>query len=145
MTTKTRQTRILVVEDEHVTQQFLKKLLTNAGYVVELCVDGESGIYTYASDPNFDAVILDMMMPGLGGKEFLAVAEAMYKNQVRDKRGRILVYSSMTDYKELKSYLNLDTVGFVITKPSPKDEILKSLGYMLSSNAEEQSFPSPTV
>ena len=57
---------ILVVEDEaHLAQGLLFNLRAE-GYNVQLAVDGETALEMIAADP-FDAVILDVMLPGRDG------------------------------------------------------------------------------
>lgn len=63
--------RILVIEDEQKTAQFLKKGLSEQGYGVEICGDGISGL-DLALKESFDAVILDIMLPGRDGRAVLS-------------------------------------------------------------------------
>ena len=57
---------ILVIEDEAKTAKFLKKGLGEAGFVVNIAVDGVDGL-ELAQELEFDLVILDMMLPRLDG------------------------------------------------------------------------------
>lgn len=63
--------RILVIEDELKTAQFLKQGLTEQGYRVEVCGDGVSGL-ELALKESFDAIILDVMLPGRDGRAVLS-------------------------------------------------------------------------
>jgi len=63
--------KILVVEDEAKTAKFLKKGLSEAGYVVDLAANGLDGLHL-ALEVDFDLVILDVMLPGLDGWQVLA-------------------------------------------------------------------------
>jgi two-component system copper resistance phosphate regulon response regulator CusR len=63
--------KILIVEDETKTANFLKKGLTEAGYVVDVAVDGLQGLHL-AREVHVDLIILDVMIPGLDGWEVLA-------------------------------------------------------------------------
>jgi two-component system, OmpR family, copper resistance phosphate regulon response regulator CusR len=58
--------RLLVVEDEEKTALFLKKGLTENGFVTEVAGTGEEGL-RLARSKEFDLVILDVMLPGLSG------------------------------------------------------------------------------
>ena len=62
--------RVLVVEDDKGTSRFLKKGLTETGYVVDTVFDGEEGIYL-ATTQTYDIVILDVMLPEANGFEVL--------------------------------------------------------------------------
>jgi len=54
--------RILVIEDEHKTANYLRKGLQEQGYTVVVCSQGESGLQEALSH-DFDLVILDVMLP----------------------------------------------------------------------------------
>ncbi|WP_050603568.1 response regulator transcription factor [Ruegeria sp. 6PALISEP08] len=58
--------RLLIVEDDADTRDFIAKGFGEEGYVVETAADGREGLY-HATDGGFDAVVLDRMLPGLDG------------------------------------------------------------------------------
>jgi two-component system copper resistance phosphate regulon response regulator CusR len=63
--------KILVVEDEVKTAKFLKKGLSEAGYVVDVAADGLEALHL-SQEVEFELIILDVMLPGLDGWEVLA-------------------------------------------------------------------------
>lgn len=58
--------KILIVEDEIKTGDYLKMGLTEAGFVVDLVREGDAGLH-YALTDAYDLIILDVMLPGLDG------------------------------------------------------------------------------
>ncbi|MBL7921133.1 MAG: response regulator transcription factor [Bacteroidia bacterium] len=58
--------RILLVEDETNVVSFIKKGLSESGYDVSVCLDGETGLQM-ALKHSFDLIILDIMLPGKNG------------------------------------------------------------------------------
>ena len=58
--------RILLVEDDRRSREFLHKGLTEEGYVVDAAADGEAGLNA-ALEREYDLIILDVMMPGRDG------------------------------------------------------------------------------
>ena len=58
--------KILIVEDEPKTGDYLRQGLSEAGFVTELSTDGQDGLHL-ALTGDFDLVILDVMLPGLNG------------------------------------------------------------------------------
>lgn len=58
--------RVLIVEDDTDTREFLTKGFTEEGFAVETAADGREGLF-HATDGGFDVVILDRMLPGLDG------------------------------------------------------------------------------
>jgi len=64
--------RILVVEDEAKTADYLKRGLEESGYRVEVARNGVDGKYLIEEE-TFDLVILDVMLPGLDGWQLVQV------------------------------------------------------------------------
>lgn len=62
--------RILVVEDEPKTGDYLKQGLTEAGFVVDLARDGLDGLHLALTEA-YDLAILDVMLPGADGWQVL--------------------------------------------------------------------------
>ena len=62
--------RILIAEDERDLNALLKKKLVSEGYSVDACFDGEEAL-DYLGAAEYDAVILDIMMPRRDGLEVL--------------------------------------------------------------------------
>ena len=63
--------RLLVVEDEPDLLAGLVRALRKQGYSVDTAPDGEEGLYK-ARDTDYDAIVLDVMLPRLDGWELLA-------------------------------------------------------------------------
>jgi DNA-binding response OmpR family regulator len=67
--------RVLVVDDEPMVRETLGQVLADEGYVVDLAIDGESALErVHAARP--DIILLDLMMPGMNGRQFLAALRA---------------------------------------------------------------------
>ncbi|WP_242111584.1 response regulator [Luteimonas aquatica] len=69
--------RILVIEDEHKTAEYLRKGLSEQGYGVEVARDGGDGLHL-AETGDYDAIILDGMLPRMDG---VAVLERLRRNR----------------------------------------------------------------
>jgi two-component system OmpR family response regulator len=59
---------VLVIEDEVRLAETIRRGLVSEGFVVDVEHRGDTGLETAASDP-FDAIVLDIMLPGLNGYE----------------------------------------------------------------------------
>jgi len=62
--------RILVVEDERKTASFVRKALQAEGFAVDVCGNGNHALAAATSAP-FDAIVLDIMLPGRDGLSVL--------------------------------------------------------------------------
>jgi len=111
--------RVLVVDDEPMVRETLGQVLTDEGYVVDLAVDGESALErVHAARP--DAILLDLMMPGMNGRQFLQALRG-------DKGFESIPVLIMTAVHGLE--VNLATLGAseVIEKPFNPDELLNKV------------------
>jgi two-component system copper resistance phosphate regulon response regulator CusR len=67
--------KLLVVEDEPKTGEYLRRGLTEAGFVVDLARDGQDGLHLALSG-EYDLAVLDVMLPGLDGWGILKTLRA---------------------------------------------------------------------
>ncbi|MBO5564931.1 MAG: response regulator transcription factor [Lachnospiraceae bacterium] len=67
--------RILYAEDEPDLNHIVTRRLTEEGYSVDSCLNGEDALY-YLENTEYDAAILDIMMPGKSGMEILQTIRA---------------------------------------------------------------------
>jgi CheY-like chemotaxis protein len=66
---------VLIIDDEEIMREILEALLSREGYSVRAASGGSEGVELAKSVP-FDAVIVDVMMPGIDG---MAVLEELKK------------------------------------------------------------------
>jgi len=67
--------RILIVEDDTDTNQFIARGLTELGHQVVTSGDGRDGLF-HATDGGFDAMVVDRMLPGLDGLSLVKALRA---------------------------------------------------------------------
>jgi two-component system phosphate regulon sensor histidine kinase PhoR len=64
-------TRILVVDDEYGVREGCRKILTEEGYEVFTAEDGVAGLEKFEKTDGLAVMLVDMMMPRMGGLEML--------------------------------------------------------------------------
>jgi two-component system, OmpR family, response regulator len=122
--------RVLVVEDEPKMAAALARGLRGVGYAVDLAHDGEealfqSGVYEY------DAVILDVMLPGADGFE---VCEAMRR---RGGRQPVLMLTARDDVDDRISGLDTGADDYLV-KPFVFEELLARLRALIRRGPVER-------
>lgn len=73
--------RVLLVEDEPKLAEYLRKGLTENGFIVDVAHDGIDGRYL-AVEGEYDLVVLDVMLPGVDGYSVLAALRKLRKTPV---------------------------------------------------------------
>jgi hypothetical protein len=103
---------ILLIDDEPVVREVWGDFLTQKGYRVITAEDGLVGIERFeARKGKIDLVILDLVMPNLGGKETLAALRKV------NPTVKVLVTSGYSENGQAGEIVNLGIDGF-IQKPS---------------------------
>jgi two-component system, OmpR family, response regulator len=62
--------RILVIEDDHVTADYIVKGLNQEGFVTDHVADGRDGLF-HGTDGDYDCIVLDRMLPRMDGMAVL--------------------------------------------------------------------------
>jgi CheY-like chemotaxis protein len=68
--------RILVVDDNDALRENLAEALEIEGYPVVAAADGQTALQRLSEDPPPSVVLLDLMMPGMSGREVLSLIRA---------------------------------------------------------------------
>jgi CheY-like chemotaxis protein len=117
---------ILLIDDNVHLQIAFKKLLTSSGYRVELASDGEEGL-RLARTTMPDVVLLDMMLPKLGGVEVLL---ALKSNRATE-RIPVIALSGLPSSNEAR--LRRDGAVSYLQKSNleNRDVLLQAIDYAL--------------
>jgi len=108
--------KLLVVEDDRTVGQYVKRGLSEAGYQVDLVVDGAEGL-RLASDGHYDVVVLDLRLPSMEGRQVLRT--------LRDRGNPVpvlvLTAQDAVDFKVQALRMGADDY---VTKPFALEELL---------------------
>lgn len=125
--------RILIVDDEPQIRRALRTALVGHGYDVEIAEDGESALTLLAARPA-DAVVLDLVMPGVDGFEVLR--ETRTWSDVP-----IIVLSARGQEADKVRALDIGADDY-LTKPFGMEELLARVRAVLRRKSTP---PSPVV
>jgi two-component system cell cycle sensor histidine kinase/response regulator CckA len=109
---------ILLVDDESLQREIGMAILSKFGYQVLTCPDGESALAIYADKhQTIDLVLLDLIMPGMGGKQCLK--EILKFNP----KANIVIASGLSGDDESVADVQSSATGF-INKPYKINQML---------------------
>src|SRR5207237_2802842 len=121
--------RILVVDDERAVRESLRRALELEGYEIELADDGQEALYRLESDAQPDAVILDVLMPGLDGLE---VCKRLRR---AGSRLPVLMLTARDAVENRVAGLDAGADDYV-TKPFALEELLARIRALLRRSAD---------
>lgn len=111
--------RILVVDDEPMVRSALGAALADEGYVVDVAADGEEALERVRL-VRPDAILLDLMMPGMNGRRFLQRLRADAANSTVS----VLIMTAVQGVE-----INLASIGAdgIVQKPFRMNELLNKV------------------
>ncbi len=122
--------RILVVEDEKNMNSVLKRRLANEGYTVDGCFSGIDAM-DFIDCTTYDAVILDIMLPGMDGMELLR------KLREGGNDVPVLLLSAKSETKDIVNGIDAGADDYLV-KPFDFPELLARLRLILRKKVEHR-------
>ena len=115
--------RILVIEDEKRLAAILKKGLEESGFVVDVALDGEDGLFMARTYP-YDAVLLDILLPKVDG---LTVLKKLRAKKIGVP---VLMLTAKGELEDRVRGLNLGADDYLV-KPFDFSELLARLNTVI--------------
>jgi DNA-binding response OmpR family regulator len=120
--------RILIVEDEARIADFLQRGLRAEGHFCVIANDGEAGL-SLALDGDFDLILLDMMLPGIHGRE---VCQQLRMNKINTP---LIILSAMDSLDDVIAGLRMGADDYM-TKPFSFEELLARIETVMRRSTE---------
>jgi two-component system response regulator MprA len=123
--------KILVVDDERAVRESLRRALELEGYEIELAADGSEALYRLEGTEEPDAVILDVLMPGVDGLEVC--------RRLRGSGSKlpVLMLTARTEVEDRVAGLDAGADDYV-TKPFALEELLARVRALLRRTSDEE-------
>ena len=122
--------RILIIEDEKKTAEFLRKGLTESGFIADVAENGEDGLFN-AMSFDYDLIVLDAMLPRKDGWSVLAEIRQKHKSTP------VLFLTARDSVSDRVKGLDLGADDYLM-KPYAFTELLARIRALLRRRAERQ-------
>jgi len=99
--------RILLVDDEEMILDVGRELLQALGYTVTTASNGQDALDIYQKESSYDLVVLDMIMPDMGG------AEVYSRLKKLDPSVTVLLSSGYSPGHQMQEMMDLGCAGFI--------------------------------
>ena len=123
--------RILIVEDEVRIADFLQRGLRAEGHFCVVANDGEAGL-ALALEGDFDLLLLDLMLPGLHGRE---ICQQLRMNKINTP---LIILSAMDSLDDVIAGLRMGADDYM-TKPFSFEELLARIETVMRRSSEVAS------
>jgi two-component system response regulator MprA len=126
--------KILVVDDERAVRESLRRALELEGYEIELAEDGAQALERLRSEPEPDAMVLDVLMPGVDGLE---VSRTLRRD---GSKLPILMLTARTQVEDRVEGLDAGADDY-LTKPFALEELLARVRALLRRTGDGSGEP----
>lgn len=115
--------RILIIEDESKTAEYLQKGLSESGFIVDHADNGEDGLFL-ATNHHYDLITLDIMLPKINGWDILKAIRKLHPHT------RVLFLTARDDVEDKVKGLELGADDYLV-KPFAFSELLARIRSLL--------------
>jgi DNA-binding NtrC family response regulator len=123
-TTSREAGRILIIDDEPIVREVLRDVLARETYSLTFAADAESGLLALDRQ-EFDLVVLDLMLPGMGG------LEALTEIRRRDPDQVVVMLTAFGSVETAVQAMRMGANDY-LTKPFRNEDVLRAVGRGLS-------------
>lgn len=121
--------RILIVEDDRDLNAAYQVILKKAGHTVGAALNGQEALET-AKDFKPDLILLDLLMPVMGGLEFLQHYDLDTRPDVK-----VLIFTNMENSPEVNEAYNLGATRCIIKSWTAPQSLAKVIDDVLAKKA----------
>ena len=122
--------KILLVEDDDIQRMTYRRFLELEGHGVTAVANGSEALQVFRADPGFDAVVTDVLMPGLDGSGLI--------HDLRKLRASLPILAISAGRRVLSSAFALESANFAgstmeLAKPISRQDLKQAIERMLGT------------
>ncbi len=124
--------KILLVEDDQFLRDMYNELLSDEGFEVTACADGEEG-FNKAMEGGFNLVLLDIMLPKMDG---LQILKTLKEKDMLSKNGPVVMLTNLGQDNIVKEGFEYGASGYLIKSAMTPDQVLHEVHTFLNTGKQ---------
>lgn len=121
--------KILLIEDDLFIREIYGSEFARAGYRIVASASGEEAIKILQKE-QFDLILLDIMLPGINGLEFLKLV----KQNHQTKDIKVVLLTNLGHESVIKTGFDLGAIGYLIKSAYNPDQIISEVANFLKDS-----------
>ncbi|MDO8436445.1 MAG: response regulator [bacterium] len=118
--------KVLVIEDDDFIASLIMGALKRAGFETNLAIDGEGALKKLETEIP-DIILLDLILPGIGGFEVLE----KIKREDKTKKIPIIILSNLGSHEEIKKGLKSGADAYLVKANILPEDVVKKIEEIL--------------
>ena len=115
--------KILLIDDDAFLRDMYASKFTESNYEVEVAEGPMAAMQKVESDQSFDVIVLDMIMPGMGGVELMKTLKEKYPKL----NASYIVLSNQGQQEDIEDAKTAGADGYIIKAESIPSDVVKKL------------------
>jgi CheY-like chemotaxis protein len=115
--------KLLLIDDDEFLRDMYAIKFSQTGYEVEVAESATVALTKIKNTPNFDVILLDMVMPGMSGVELIKEI----KTQFPDLNTKFIILSNQGQEEDIKKAKEAGAVGYIIKAESVPSDVVKKV------------------
>lgn len=120
---------VLVVDDDPKMREMLSSILENAGYIIEIAVDGKEAVKVCKKFP-IDIALIDVELPDTKGTKLLSTLKELQPKMVK------IIITGYPSIENAVTALNEKADGYIL-KPFNPDDLLQMISKLVADKKNE--------
>jgi len=115
--------KVLIIDDDKFLLDVYSVKFKEYGHTVITAFGGEEAIEKIKEDDNFDAIILDIVMPGMDGFEFLV----KLRDNKLAKNSKLIILTNQGEREDMERASRFDVDGYIVKANTVPSDVLKEV------------------
>lgn len=115
--------KLLLIDDDEFLRDMYALKFTQNNYEVEVAEGALTALNKIKATPNFDLILLDMIMPGMSGAELIREIKKEFPNM----ETKFVILSNQGEPEDIQEAKDAGAVGYIIKAESVPSDVVKKV------------------